>query len=279
MGKRAKIITFSNQKGGVGKTTNSTLISYHLAKRNFKTLLVDLDPQGHSSKILFKTKMVNTGVTPVIDVSFMKSIVDGLGVDSTIHNIMENLDIIPNTVDFTVYGNYLESTYPDNMLKRIKHLDKLLEPLKDKYDFIIFDVPPTISIYTDSALYISDYAILVLQTEELSLDGAEKFIEYLQTMVDEYDIMLDVLGVLPVLLSNRSKVDEAILEIATEKFGEENMFNVIVKRMERIKRFSVGGITDSDRHDRKVHNLYEKVVDEILTRIGKDAEIYGFVNQ
>ena len=145
--------------------------------------------------------------------------------------------------------------------------------IKDDYDFILIDVPPTLSTYTDSALLASDYTIIVLQTQERSLVGAEAYVGYLQELVDNYDANFDILGVLPVLLKNNSKVDEATLDTAKEKFGEENLFKNLVKNMERLKRYDIVGIVDSDLdnkydiHDKRVMALYKKVTEEMLSRL------------
>ncbi|PEN20189.1 ATPase, partial [Bacillus wiedmannii] len=83
----------------------------------------------------------------------------------------------------------------------------------------------------------------------------------------QYDLDIEVVGVLPVLLKNNGKVDEYIMENAREIFGEENLFKNIVPQMERIKRFDVNGITEKDRHDMNVIELYETISDELLSRV------------
>ncbi|MDR2283158.1 MAG: ParA family protein, partial [Sphingobacterium sp.] len=82
-----------------------------------------------------------------------------------------------------------------------------------------------------------------------------------------YNLNLDVVGILPVLMKNNGKVDEYILDSAKTSFGEENLFETYIPQMERIKRFAVNGITDQDRHDRKVLNVYEEVASELLKRL------------
>ncbi|MFP3386322.1 ParA family protein, partial [Tritonibacter sp. SIMBA_163] len=90
--------------------------------------------------------------------------------------------------------------------------------------------------------------VVVLQTQERSLQGAEVFTKYLQSLIDDYGANLDIIGILPVLLKNGAAVDLATLENAKEIFGEENLFNIVVKNMERLKRFDITGITNGDMH-------------------------------
>lgn len=268
MGK-ATTVTLANFKGGVGKSVNTSLIAYHLAKKNFRTLVIDLDPQAHSTKILFKTKLAETKIMPTITTSFMTAIVENIDVRECIHEISENLYVLPNAVDFSIYTDYLSKEYKTDKDK-VSHLNALLSPLKNEYDFILIDVPPTISKYTDNALMMSDYVVIVLQTEELSFDGAMDFIKYLQDLIDLYSVDIDILGILPVLQKNDSKVDQSILNYATEQFDESNMFNTVVKRMERIKRFTMEGIKDEDMHDKRVHAVYKEVTSEFLERLGDE---------
>lgn len=266
---KAITVTLGSFKGGVGKSCNTSMISYHLAKLGYRTLVLDLDPQANSTKILFKTKLAETKIMPTITTSFMTAIVENIDIRKCIHEISENLYILPNAVDFSIYTDYLAKEFKSDKDK-VTHLKNLISPLENEYDFILVDVPPTISKYTDNALMMSDYVVIVLQTEELSFDGAMEFIKYLQDLIDLYSVDLDILGILPVLQKNDSKVDQSILNYATEQFDESNMFKTVVKRMERIKRFTMEGIKDEDMHDKRVHAVYKKVTAEFLERLGDE---------
>lgn len=269
-------ITFGNFKGGTGKTTNSALISYHLARKGYKTLLVDLDPQANATSLLLKTAQNESKET----ISFPKTLMTAISEENLsqiITPIMKNLSLLPGFADFTSYPLFLEKKFPDSQRDRIFFLKKLITPLEDQYDFIIFDVPPTLSSYTDSSMVASDYIVIVLQTQERSLVGAEAFIQYTQELYDTYssEVNFDIIGILPVLLKNTSPVDQTILEQSKEKFGSENLFENVVRNMERVKRYDLIGITNPDSthtrdmHDLRLHELYSKITDELLERIRK----------
>lgn len=276
----AKKIVFGNFKGGVGKTTNSVMTAYELAKKGFNVLVCDLDPQANSTQLLRRTYNLQNN----IDLEFKKTMMLSIQEDSledSITKIMDHLYLLPSYKDFVDYPDYLELTIPPTSKnykeQRISYFRKLLQPIENKFDFIIFDVPPTLSIYTDTALYASDYIIIVLQTQQRSLDGAEAFWEYLQALYNNYpSIDYDIAGVLPVLLKNDSGLDNQIIFDASETFGDEMIFDTIVKHMERLKRYdrkgiSEQGLTDQfDFHDRKVHELYSQLTDEIIDRVGAD---------
>ena len=261
------VLTFSNFKGGTGKTTNSTMTGIELAKRGFKTLLIDLDPQANATNLYLKTKENVNGEF----VTFGQTLMAGIknkDIKATIIEVINNLDIIPSSADFALYPRYMETVF-QSYTDRVKYLSELMSEWKNEYDYILIDVPPTISLITDSALYATDYAVIVLQTQERSLQGAEAFIHYLQeTLINQFHApTLDVLGILPVLLKNGAPVDISTLSKAEKMFGKENMFQTTIKNMERLKRYDVTGVTFKDQFDRSVEAVYKKVVDELIARI------------
>lgn len=275
----AKVITFGNFKGGTGKTTNSAMMAYTLSKLGYKTLLADLDPQANATSLYLHTKQRITNNIVAFDKTLMSAIADE-DLSDIIVEIKENLFLLPSFADFTSYPLFLEKKFPDSQVNRVSFLNELITKIKDDYDFILVDVPPTLSAYTDSALLASDYTIIVLQTQERSLVGAEAYVGYLQELIDNYNADFDILGVLPVLLKNNSKVDEYTLNTAKEKFGEENLFENVVKNMERLKRYDIIGIVDPDLgtkydvHDKRVMKLYDKVTKEMLKRL-EEIESYN----
>lgn len=268
----AKVITFGNFKGGTGKTTNSAMMAYILSKLGYKTLLADLDPQANATSLYLHTKQRITNNIVTFDKTLMSAIADE-DLSDIIIEIKENLFLLPSFADFTSYPLFLEKKFPNSQFNRVTFLNELMTNIKDDYDFILVDVPPTLSTYTDSALLASDYTIIVLQTQERSLVGAEAYVGYLQELIDNYNADFDILGVLPVLLKNNSKVDEATLNTAKDKFGEENLFKNVVKNMERLKRYDIIGIVDPDLdtkydiHDKRVMGLYKRVTQEMLKRL------------
>lgn len=267
---KGTVVTFGNFKGGTGKTTNSTMIAYALSNMGYKVLLSDQDPQANATSLYLKTKSEISGDI----VSFNKTLMTAIqeeNLNQIITEIKENLFLLPSFSDFALYPRFLEKKFP-NEVDRVQYFSKLIEPIREEFDFIFIDVPPTISIITDSALYASNFVVVVLQTQERSLQGAEVFTKYLQSLIDDYGADLDIIGILPVLLKNGAAVDLATLENAKEIFGEENLFKIIVKNMERLKRFDITGITDDDMHDRRVHESYREIAEEFISRLNAELE-------
>ncbi len=278
-------------KGGVGKTTNSVMTAYQLAKLGYKTLVCDLDPQANATQLLRRTYGLQHGTDLQIDKTMMVALTEE-NIKSAIVNIMDNLYLLPSSEDFKNYPDFLEMKFMldkekieagnSNTLQseiskvkeqRIAYFAKQLAKVRDEYDFIIIDVPPTLSIFTDSAIYATDYVIIVLQTQQRSLDGAETFFEYLQQMYNDYaNIDFDILGVLAVLLKNNVGLDSQILKDAEADFGKDMLFNQIIRHMERLKRYDRTGIAEKDltkydMHDTRLHYIYNTLTQEIVSRL------------
>lgn len=291
-------ILYGNMKGGVGKTTNSVMTAYQLAKLGYKTLVCDLDPQANATQLLRRTYGLQQGIDLQIGKTMMVALTEE-NINPAIVNIMDNLYLLPSSEDFKNYPDFLEmkfmldkekiesgdsTTLQSEMSKvkeqRIAYFSQQLAKVRDEYDFIIIDVPPTLSVFTDSAIYATDYVIIVLQTQQRSLDGAETFFEYLQQMYNDYaNIDFDILGVLAVLLKNNVGLDNQILQDAEADFGKDMLFNQIIRHMERLKRYDRTGIAEKgltkyDMHDTRLHYIYNKLTKEIVARLkDKGAEI------
>ena len=273
----AIILTSLNYKGGVGKTKNTTLNAYEVAKKGYKCLVVDLDPQSNATTVLIRTKQAHD---PDNVLSFEKTLMTAVREES-LENlavpIIENLDLLPSYIDFANYSTFLDKRfgvveegdpgYHEITEQKITYFNQLLEPLKAQYDYIFIDVPPTKSYLTDSAVMSSNYILIVLQTQELSYDGAVQVLEDLRKLAVEFNADFEICGVLPVLMDNNATLDQFVLANAAEVFGEENIFTNKIPNMARLKRFDNTGIVENDRHDKRVIELYDKVASELIERI------------
>ncbi|MCL0319401.1 ParA family protein [Apilactobacillus xinyiensis] len=274
-------LTVGNYKGGVGKTKNAILIPYILSSMGKKCLVIDLDPQGNATTVLARTRQNFMDEPFIFDKTLMGAIKDE-NLSEIILPVKDNLDLLPSHIDFANYPTYLDlkfglvdkqnEDYDSIYTKKMNYLNELIKPLSDKYDYIFIDVPPTKSIMTDSAVMASDYVLIILQTQELSLDGAVQYLEDLRNLA-EYGGRFDILGVLPVLMDKNTSSDEFILSQANDVFGENNMFQTKVPQMARLKRFDNTGIQEKDRFDKKVIDLYKIVTKEFLDKISLMGEL------
>ncbi|MBU7555921.1 ParA family protein [Pediococcus ethanolidurans] len=262
----ALTIVIGNQKGGVGKTTNTYLIAYTLAKMGIHTLVADLDPQANATKTLMLTKSQQEDTVYSIKKTLMVGVQEKDLTDLPV-KIMDNLDLIPSYIDFQDFTKYLYQN-TNNEYEETHLLEPLFNPLKKKYDVILLDVPPFSIEITRNAVIFSDFALISLQTHDDSLSGAEEYVNTLSKLQQEYQLDIEVIGILPMLHDARNGVDQTIIQSAKDEFGKENVFTNIVTQMARIKRFPINGITDKDRFDKRVLDKYQQVTDELLSRIG-----------
>lgn len=262
----ALTIVIGNQKGGVGKTTNTYLIAYTLAKMGIHTLVADLDPQANATKTLMLTKSQQEDAVYSIKKTLMVGVQEKDLTDLPV-KIMDNLDLIPSYIDFQDFTKYLYQN-TNNEYEETHLLEPLFNPLKKQYDVILLDVPPFSIEITRNAVIFSDFALISLQTHDDSLSGAEEYVNTLSKLQQEYQLDIEVIGILPMLHDARNGVDQTIIQSAKDEFGEENVFTNIVTQMARIKRFPINGITDKDRFDKRVLDKYQQVTDELLSRIG-----------
>ena len=270
-----KILSFANFKGGVGKTSTTALTSWALAAKGYKVLALDFDAQANLTSLLLKTKASGSeNAIITIDRSLMSAINENIPINEIAISITDNLDLVPTAVDFSMYPRYLDKMF-NSEIEKVSFFKNALGSFKDKYDFIFIDVPPTLSLQNDTAFYACDDIVVVLQTQERSMAGAEAFIQYLQnTLINEFESSVDVLGILPVLSKRNAQVDAEILEAAKQEFGEENIFRNTITIMERIKRMDMTGITanNNDRWDNKVHESFSLVADELIARLNSVKE-------
>lgn len=262
--KIATVYVVGNFKGGVGKTKTVTMLAYESATHfKEKTLVIDLDPQGNATRVLAKTGGISSITTSVTD-GFSNG-----DLEPEIVNVTTNLDLIPANTAFRNLTKILVQKFGNDEDSQIFYLKKLIEPLKEKYDRIYIDVPPTISDYSDNAMLAADYCIIVLQTQELSLDGAQTYIAYMQFLSDKYNSNLNVLGIVPMMLRAGGRVDTKVLDQAISMYGG-NVLQTIVKYQERLKVYDVEGISINynqrgkmDMWDQKAHALFINVLTEL----------------
>lgn len=297
----AKVIINAQQKGGVGKTTDTVMESIVAASMfNKKILIIDTDLQGNATDFLSRTFDVES-----IDYTLMKCLEDG-DLDKGIINLTENLDFIACAYDMRKYGDFLVEKF-NNTFDRTFYMSKLLDAIKDRYDYIFIDVPPSTDLKVDNAMVCADYVIVVQETQKFSFDGSRRLIfSYLQSLVDDFgdDVNIQVAGILPVLLQNRRELHQRIVKETVEFFGRENVFNTIIANHARLEWYAAQGIQFEDFHDKRMFALFADIFCELeerielfekegditpdylyekkyinsnrLTKLGKEIEVNGF---
>lgn len=266
----AKTYVVGNFKGGVGKSTTVQMLSFENSqRRNRKTLVIDFDPQGNTSDVLRLTSS-NFGGESIEDFdNTIWEAINGIELEKCVYTIIPNLDLIPANIMFSEFPDMLISKYPNDKISQMEYVKQILEPLKEKYDDIYIDVPPTISLYSNAAMYFCDFVIIILQTQVKSLKGAQSYIEYMKVFIEQYHSNLEVVGIVPFMMQKRDSVDIEIYEAAKEIYGG-HLLDTVVLNQSRLKRYDGSGITYEenkngtiDQWDMRAHNVFIKVMNEL----------------
>lgn len=250
-----KIIAFSNQKGGVGKTTTCVNLSAYLASKGYKCLIVDLDPQGNATSGLgFSKSEVKHSVYNVM--------IDDMPIqDAVAKTKVDNLDILPSNIDLA--GAEVELVY----IKNREHvLKRVLEKAKESYDFITIDCPPSLGLLTINALASADTVIIPIQSEYYALEGLSQLMNTIKLVVKHLNPSLKIEGVVLTMSDNRAIISRQISSEIKKFFGKR-VYETAIPRNIRLAEAPSHGLPIM-LHDTKCSGAkaYLALTEEFLER-------------
>ena len=205
-----KIVSFANQKGGVGKTTTCINLAAYLAFMGKKVLVIDMDPQGNATSGL--------GVEKSQETTTLYDAIDGSATITEVikKSAIQNLDIIPATVDLA--GAEIELVHMTNREKIVKNL---LGQVKDQYDYLLIDCPPSLGLLTVNALTASNSVAIPIQCEFLPLEGLSQLMNTIKLVKKHLNPEIDVEGVILTMKDDRSNLIQQVSHEIQRYFGEK----------------------------------------------------------
>ena len=217
-----RIIAVANQKGGVGKTTTSINLAAALAEKGKKVLLIDSDPQGNATSGVGVDK--NQVETPIYDLILGEKEIQ----DCIEYTEFENLHLIPSNVDLAAAE--IELIGVDN--KEYILRDEV-EKIKDKYEFIIIDCPPALSMLTINAMTTSDSVIVPIQCEYYALEGLSQLMHTIELVQDRLNPKLEMEGVVFTMYDARTNLSLQVVENVKDNLNQ-NIYKTIIPRNVRL---------------------------------------------
>lgn len=247
------IIAIANQKGGVGKTTTAVNLSATLAEAGKKVLVVDMDPQGNTTAGfgIEKSDLENTVYDMMIDECHAK--------DAIINTQYENLDLIPSNIDLS--GAEIELLEVDDKEFILKNC---IDPIRKKYDYIIIDCPPALSVLTINALTTAGSVLVPIQCEYYALEGLSLLIHTIDLVKERLNPDLYIDGVVFTMFDTRTNLSNQVVENVKENLTNK-VYDTVIPRNVRLAEAPSFGmpITEYDTKSAGAES-YRKLAQEII---------------
>jgi chromosome partitioning protein len=218
----ARVISIANQKGGVGKTTTAVNLSASLAVAEKKTLLIDIDPQGNASSGLgISREEVNR--------SIYHALIDQVSLKDLLRKTeLDFLKIIPSNID--LIGAEIELVpFPDREMR----LRNALKEVREEFDFLIIDCPPSLGLITVNSLTAADSVLIPLQCEYYPMEGLSQLLKTIKLIKNSLNPWLKIEGILLTMFDKRNNISHQVTEEVRKHFGPM-VFNTVIPRNVRL---------------------------------------------
>jgi len=254
MAPHSRVIAVVNQKGGVGKTTTAVNLSASIAASERTTLLVDLDPQANATSAFGASPASPQVYDALIGRCVMKDLVDATE--------LQYLHLIPSGRD--LYGAEVELV---STLNRERHFERVLADLRDAYEFVLIDCPPSLGLLTLNALTAADTVIIPLQCEYYALEGLAGLLETIDTVRQQLNPRLALEGILLTMADPRNNLSQQVEAEVRTHFGQD-VFKAVIPRNVRLSEAPSHGrpVLLYDIHS-KGATSYLALAEEILGRV------------
>lgn len=252
-----RIIAVANQKGGVGKTTTTVNLGASLAHTGKKVLLVDSDAQGNATSGLGISK-------GEVEEDIYDVLVNGVPMAEVIlPSSRENMDLVPSSIQLA--GAEVELSAFDRREMRLK---EALEPIRDQYDYILIDCPPSLGHLTINAFTASDSVLIPVQCEYYALEGLSQLLNTVRLVQKHFNNDLKIEGVLLTMLDRRTNLGSEVVE-EVKKYFHEKVYETIIPRNVRLSEAPSYGLSIVDYDAQSIGaKTYQELAKEVLVANG-----------
>ena len=247
-----RVISIANQKGGVGKTTTAVNLSSILTKRGKKVILIDADPQGNASSGL--------GLEKITDNSLYDVLINDVSIEETLKNTcVKNLKVCPSNMNLA--GAEVELV---SQMSREQRLKEKVDEIKDKYDFIIIDCPPSLGLITLNAFTASDSVLIPVQCEYFALEGLGQLLNTINLVKKHLNKELEIEGAVLAMHDMRTNLSNQVVK-EVKRYFEDKVYKTVIPRNIKLSEAPSYGlpITLYDGKS-KGARAYEKLAKEVL---------------
>ena len=247
-----KVISVANQKGGVGKTTTTVNLATLLAKKGKKVLLIDTDPQGNATSGLGVTKELEFSVYDILvgDTTFPETVQD---------TAIKNLKVCPSNISLA--GAEVELV---SMMSREQRLKTKLDMVKEQYDYILIDCPPSLGLITLNAFTASDSVLIPVQCEYFALEGLGQLLNTVNLVKKHLNKNLEIEGALLTMYDARTNLSNQVVK-EVKKYFEDKVYKTVIPRNVRLSEAPSYGMPISIYDPKsKGAKAYEKFTRELL---------------
>ena len=253
--KQTRIIAIINQKGGVGKSTTAVNLAAALGEQNKKVLLVDFDPQGNSTSGLGIEK-------EDLEQCVYDALLNDVPVEELIHDTeTKKVFVIPATIQLA--GAEIELV---SAMARETRLKELLAPVKDEFDFIFIDCPPSLGLLTINALAAADSVLIPIQCEYYALEGVTKLLESMRMVKSRINKDLDTYGVLMTMYDSRTSLSNQVVDEVRNYFGDKTFKTLIPRTVKLSEAPSFGMPVINYAPNNKGAKAYRELAKEVIRR-------------
>ena len=250
-----RIIAIANQKGGVGKTTTAINLSSCLADKGQKVLYIDMDPQGNMTSGLGvdKDEVEKTVYDLIIGEAEINEVIQ--------KNVMDNLDVIPTNIDLSAAEIELIGIDDKEYIVR-----NAVHKVKDDYDFIIIDCPPSLSMLTINAMTTADSVLVPIQCEYYALEGLSQLIHTVHLVKERLNPVLEIEGVVFTMYDARTNLSLQVVENVKDNL-QQNIYKTIIPRNIRLAEAPSYGMP-INKYDPKSagSDAYMRLAEEVINR-------------